>query len=49
MLLLTGLAVWKLVHGNGEENGSTVVILTSSISLYLIYLFATSSSQIKKK
>lgn len=41
MLFLTGLAVWKLGHGPVQGNGSPAAILSSSVVLYLMYLFAT--------
>ncbi len=41
MLFLTGLAVWKLGSEPTEGNGRSAAILTSSIGLYLMYLFST--------
>lgn len=44
MLILTGLAVWKLGYADVNESGGSggaVAILTSSIALYIAYLFAT--------
>ncbi len=41
MLFLTGIAVLKLGNATAEGNSSPIAILTSSIVLYLMYLFAT--------
>lgn len=41
MLFLIGLVVWKLIYGPDNENGSRVAILTASIVLSVMYLFAT--------
>jgi len=48
LLCLTGLAVWKLSYASPEPNGGTTAIFTSSIVLYLMYLFSTSSGRTKK-
>ena len=44
MLFMTGIAVWRLSGAPSAEtggSGGTTAILTSSIVLYLMYLFAT--------
>jgi hypothetical protein len=41
MLFLIGLAVWKLGSEPAEGSGRTAAILSSSIALYLMYLFST--------
>ena len=49
MLFLTGIAVWKLGQAPAEANGSPIAILTSSIVLYLMYLFAALPSRSKTR
>lgn len=48
LLCLTGVAVWKLSSASAEPSGSATAIFTSSIVLYLMYLFSTSSDRSKK-
>lgn len=50
MLLLTGIAVWEPGQVAAEESGGsdgTAAILSSSIVLYLAYLFSTLTSRAK--
>ncbi|MEP5937243.1 MAG: hypothetical protein ABJ239_02855 [Erythrobacter sp.] len=48
LFVLTGLAVWKFSYASAEPSGSATAIFTSSIVLYLMYLFSTSSERPKK-
>ena len=48
MLFLTGLAVWKLSYTRAGDGSSVSAILTSSIVLYLMYLFSTWPGRNKK-
>ncbi|MEP3421470.1 MAG: hypothetical protein ABJN35_07040 [Erythrobacter sp.] len=48
LFVLAGLAVWKLSYASAEPSGSATTIITSSIVLYLMYLFSVSSERNKK-
>jgi len=48
MLVLIGLIVWKLIYGPDDENGGTEAIVTSSIMMSVMYLFATLPGRTKK-
>lgn len=48
LFFLVGVTVWKLSSGSAEPSGSTTAIFTSSIVLYLAYLFSVSSGRTKK-
>lgn len=49
MLFLTGIAVWKLSHPLDEGTASSAAILTSSIVLYVMYLFSTRPGRAQRR
>lgn len=48
LFFLTGLAAWKLSNTAPEMSDSATAIFTTSIVLFLLYLFSTRPNRTKK-